>query len=90
MLDTGFDVDHPDFVGRSVTTQSFIMGETVQDAHGHGTHCIGTSCGPVKPEGTRRYGVATEAEIFAGKVLSDGGSGSDSGHSGRHQLGTGQ
>ncbi len=79
VLDTGFDVGHPDFVGRSVTTQSFIMGETVQDAHGHGTHCIGTSCGPVKPEGTRRYGVATEAEIFAGKVLSDGGSGSDQG-----------
>ena len=79
VLDTGFDVDHPDFVGRSVTTQSFIAGETVQDAHGHGTHCIGTSCGPVRPDGTRRYGVATEAEIFAGKVLSDGGSGSDSG-----------
>ena len=79
MLDTGFDVDHPDFVGRSVTTQSFIVGETVQDAHGHGTHCIGTSCGPVQPDGTRRYGVATEAEIFAGKVLSDSGSGSDSG-----------
>ena len=79
VLDTGFDVDHPDFAGRSVTTQSFILGETVQDAHGHGTHCIGTSCGPVKPEGTRRYGVATAAEIFAGKVLSDGGSGSDEG-----------
>ena len=79
VLDTGFDVDHPDFAGRSVTTQSFIAGETVQDAHGHGTHCIGTSCGPVRPDGTRRYGVATEAEIFAGKVLSDGGSGSDSG-----------
>ncbi len=79
VLDTGFDVDHPDFVGRSVTTQSFIAGETVQDAHGHGTHCIGTSCGPVEPDGTRRYGVATEAEIFAGKVLSDSGSGSDQG-----------
>ena len=79
VLDTGFDVDHPDFAGRSVTTQSFIAGETVQDAHGHGTHCIGTSCGPVKPEGTRRYGVATAAEIFAGKVLSDSGSGSDQG-----------
>ena len=79
VLDTGFDVDHPDFAGRSVTTQSFIAGETVQDAHGHGTHCIGTSCGPAKPDGTRRYGVATAAEIFAGKVLSDSGSGSDQG-----------
>lgn len=79
VLDTGFDVGHPDFVGRSVTTQSFILGETVQDAHGHGTHCIGTACGSAKPDGTRRYGVATEAEIFAGKVLSDSGSGSDRG-----------
>ena len=79
VLDTGFDVRHPDFIGRSVTTQSFILNETVQDAHGHGTHCIGTSCGSAEPDGTRRYGVATEAEIFAGKVLSDSGSGSDRG-----------
>ncbi|MDT5324486.1 MAG: hypothetical protein QOF25_1638 [Mycobacterium sp.] len=33
VLDTGFDVDHQDFVGRTVTTQSFIAGESVQDAH---------------------------------------------------------
>jgi subtilisin family serine protease len=79
VLDTGFDVGHPDFIGRSVTTQSFILGETVQDAHGHGTHCIGTSCGSANPDGTRRYGVASDAEIFAGKVLSDSGSGSDRG-----------
>jgi subtilisin family serine protease len=79
VLDTGFDVDHPDFAGRTVTTQSFILGETVQDAHGHGTHCIGTSCGPASPGVTRRYGTASEAEIFAGKVLSDSGSGSDRG-----------
>ena len=79
VLDTGFDVSHPDFAGRSVTTQSFILGETVQDAHGHGTHCIGTACGSAEPDGTRRYGVATDAEIFAGKVLSDSGSGSDQG-----------
>jgi subtilisin family serine protease len=79
VLDTGFDVDHPDFAGRTVTTQSFIVGETVQDAHGHGTHCIGTSSGPADPCGTRRYGAGSEVEIFAGKVLSDSGSGSDRG-----------
>lgn len=79
VLDTGFDVDHPDFAGRTVTTQSFIAGEGVQDAHGHGTHCIGTSTGPASPGVTRRYGVACEAHIFAGKVLSDSGSGSDRG-----------
>ncbi|WP_102141895.1 S8 family peptidase [Mycobacterium hubeiense] len=79
VLDTGFDVAHPDFTGRVVMTQSFIVGESVQDAHGHGTHCIGTSCGPSRPEGTRRYGVAPGVEIYAGKVLSDSGSGTDTG-----------
>jgi subtilisin family serine protease len=79
VLDTGFDVNHPDFVGRSVTTQSFVSGETVQDGHGHGTHCIGTSCGSKSPETGPRYGVAYGAAIFAGKVLGDNGSGSDGG-----------
>lgn len=79
VLDTGLDLAHPDFVGRSVTAQSFVPGEQAQDGHGHGTHCVGTSCGPKSPVGSRRYGVAHEAEIFVGKVLGDQGSGSDSG-----------
>ncbi|HVK26001.1 MAG TPA: S8 family serine peptidase [Actinokineospora sp.] len=79
VLDTGFDVDHPDFAGRAVTTNSFVQGETVQDGHGHGTHCIGTSCGPREPSTGPGYGVAYKAEIYAGKVLSNRGSGSDGG-----------
>ncbi|HEX2274705.1 MAG TPA: S8 family serine peptidase [Acidimicrobiales bacterium] len=79
VLDTGFDLEHPDFEGRPVTAQSFITGETAQDGHGHGTHCVGTSCGPANPSESRRYGVAGGAEIFVGKVLSDQGSGSDAG-----------
>lgn len=79
VLDTGLDSTHPDFVGRNITSESFIAGASSQDGHGHGTHCIGTSCGPKAPTGTRRYGVAYEADIFAGKVLSDEGSGSDGG-----------
>ncbi|MEO8562086.1 MAG: S8 family serine peptidase [bacterium] len=79
VLDTGFDLLHPDFVGRSVVTQSFVPGvPTVQDGHGHGTHCIGTSCGPKTPAGgVRRYGIAHMATIMVGKVLSDAGSGQD-------------
>jgi subtilisin family serine protease len=77
VLDTGFDLLHPDFAGRTVQTNSFILGETVQDGNGHGTHCIGTSCGPVRPGVGARYGVASDAEIFAGKVLSNAGSGGD-------------
>lgn len=79
VLDTGLDVGHPDFSGRKITTRSFISGQSVQDGHGHGTHCIGTACGPRRPGTLPRYGIAYEAEIFAGKVLSNQGSGGDAG-----------
>ncbi len=79
VLDTGFDLQHPDFAGRAVTSQSFIAGQAVQDGHGHGTHCIGTALGAKCPGVRPRYGVAHDAEIFAGKVLSNAGSGTDTG-----------
>ena len=80
VLDTGFDLQHPDFAGRTIKSKSFVTGEAVQDGHGHGTHCIGTALGREVPAGGRpRYGVAYEAEIFAGKVLSNAGSGADTG-----------
>lgn len=79
VLDTGVDVEHPDLVGRNLVTSSFITGETVQDGHGHGTHCIGTACGPRTLDGGPGYGVACEADIYAGKVLSNEGFGDDGG-----------
>jgi subtilisin family serine protease len=79
VLDTGFDLGHPDFAGRNPLTRSFVPGEQVQDGNGHGTHCIGTSCGPRTPTVLPRYGIAFEARIHAGKVLSNRGSGSDRG-----------
>jgi subtilisin len=79
VLDTGFDLEHPDFNGRNIVTESFVEGEQVQDGNGHGTHCIGTSCGPRAPEVLPRYGIAYEAEIYAGKVLSNEGIGDDGG-----------
>lgn len=78
VLDTGLDLLHPDFRGRSITSRSFITGEQVQDGNGHGTHCIGTSCG-FKDVNGRRYGIAHGAAIFAGKVLSNAGSGPTAG-----------
>lgn len=79
ILDTGMDLGHPDFVGRSVTSQTFV-GQSVQDLHSHGTHCIGRACGPLLPAGTTpRYGIAHKARIFAGKVLSNSGSGTQAG-----------
>jgi subtilisin len=77
VLDTGLDLTHPDFVGRSIATNSFVTGEPVQDGHGHGTHCIGTACGPKRPGTLPRYGIASDAEIYAGKVLNNRGSGVD-------------
>lgn len=79
VLDTGMDLGHPDFAGRSVTAQTFA-GQPVQDLHGHGTHCIGTSCGTKTPPGTTpRYGIAFGAQIFVGKVLTNSGSGTGAG-----------
>ncbi|GAB3182878.1 hypothetical protein GCM10027060_16610 [Nesterenkonia halophila] len=77
VLDTGFAVDHPDFRDHQITAESFIDGEGPEDGHGHGTHCIGTACGPRTAGTVRGYGVAPEAEIFAGKVLGADGGGSD-------------
>ncbi|MGJ7906650.1 S8 family serine peptidase [Actinopolyspora sp. H202] len=80
VLDTGLDLGHPDFAEREISARSFVTDEPAQDGNGHGTHCVGTSCGPEnppEPPGSRRYGVATRAEILVGKVLGDGGSGTD-------------
>jgi len=79
VLDTGLDLGHPDLTGRTVVSSSFVQGQEVQDGHGHGTHCVGTSCGPREVAGGPGYGVAHEAEIYAGKVLSNQGSGADGG-----------
>lgn len=75
VLDSGFDSGHPDFkTRRNITTQSFIPSgqpdrKSTEDRTGHGTHCIGTACGPLKPDSGPRYGIAHEADIFIGKVL---------------------
>lgn len=80
VLDTGLALAHPDFAGRPVVSKSFIAGvASANDGHGHGTHCTGTSCGPLKPPVGRRYGIAHKALIHIGKVLSDQGSGADGG-----------
>lgn len=80
VLDTGFDLQHPDFKNRSLSAQSFVSGQTAQDGHGHGTHCTGTTSGPQRPPnppGSHRYGTAHESNIRIGKVLSNQGSGTD-------------
>jgi subtilisin family serine protease len=78
VLDTGVDLDHPDLATRfreSAHAVSFVPGEPVQDTHGHGTHCVGVAGGPWSSRSGTRYGVAPEARVLVGKVLSDAGSG---------------
>ena len=76
ILDTGIEFQHPDFIGRQIESKSFISGELVQDGNGHGTHCAGTSCGVRTPARQPRYGIASDASLFVGKVLSNSGRGS--------------
>ncbi|WP_247237218.1 S8 family serine peptidase [Telluribacter sp. SYSU D00476] len=79
VLDTGFDLGHPDFAGRPIVSRSFV-GQPVQDLNGHGTHCTGTACGPKAPSGTTpRYGIGFRSSIFIGKVLTNSGSGTMAG-----------
>jgi subtilisin family serine protease len=81
VLDTGFDFNHPDFSGRTIARESFVRLRTgapplpVQDGNGHGTHCIGTACGSLRPGILPRYGIAYDAEIYVGKVMPDSGRG---------------
>jgi subtilisin family serine protease len=77
VLDTGFDETHPDFRGREVVKKLFASDSTEGDVQGHGTHCIGTACGALRPASGPRYGIAHEALICAGKVLGDDGFGTD-------------
>ena len=76
VLDTGFDLGHPEFVGRPITSSTFV-GQPVQDLNGHGTHTAGTACGPKAPAGLiQRYGIGFRAQMFIGKVLTNAGLGS--------------
>jgi subtilisin family serine protease len=75
VLDTGCDLQHPDFAGRVAASQSFVPTEPVQDTHGHGTHCCGTVAGPLNSGGETRYGVAPDSALHVGKVMGAGGGG---------------
>lgn len=79
ILDTGLDERHPDFATRNPELRSFVPGEEPRDGNGHGTHCAGTACGGRTVLEGPRYGVAPDANIHCGKVLSDAGSGGDQG-----------
>ena len=72
ILDTG--VQSHSLLPTPIAERSFIGGESPRDPRsGHGTHCAGTALGRMG------IGVAPDAELLNGKVLSNGGSGSSTG-----------
>jgi subtilisin family serine protease len=77
VLDSGIDLNHQDFRGRidPRNAVSFVPSSNVEDRLGHGTHCAGIACGPVRPAQGPRYGVAPDVGIHIAKVLNDGGFG---------------
>ncbi|GAB3731096.1 S8 family peptidase [Nocardiopsis nanhaiensis] len=67
VLDTGIDVDHPEFDGRASLGYDATGGDG-GDVQGHGTHVAGTVAAD-------SYGVAPGADVVDVKVLGDDGSG---------------
>lgn len=78
IVDTGIDRTHPDFAGRIVDGTSFVGGD-YQDDNGHGTHVSSICAGSGAAQGGTYTGVASEARLYAAKVLDQSGSGSMSG-----------
>jgi subtilisin family serine protease len=77
VLDTGIYLAHPDLTERVEMAQSFVAGQSVEDANGHGTHCAGLACGPKTPHHPTRYGVAYDASLLIAKVMGDNGRGEE-------------
>lgn len=67
VIDTGIYTAHPEFEGRAIFLANFAGDGSNTDGNGHGTHCAGTI-------GSKTYGVAKQAKLFAVKVLDSSGS----------------
>jgi subtilisin len=77
ILDSGFDLRHPDFAERTIVSQSFVTRLGVEDDNGHGTNSAGLACGPRKAGATPGYGVASAADLYIARVLDDDACGLD-------------
>jgi subtilisin family serine protease len=72
VIDTGLQLDHPDFGGRAVTGfDAVTSGGSASDCHGHGTHVGGTI-------GGSDFGVAKNTRLIAVRVLNCQGGGTTS------------
>ncbi|ROT36137.1 cephalosporin C acetylhydrolase, partial [Sodiomyces alkalinus F11] len=71
VVDTGIDVNHPDFNGRATWGGNFVDTDNT-DGDGHGTHVAGTIGGTT-------FGVAKQTSLYAVKVLDANGFGTIAG-----------
>ncbi|WP_326657828.1 S8 family serine peptidase [Streptomyces sp. NBC_00385] len=76
VLDTGIDAGHPDVAASIVASKDFTGNGSTADGHGHGTHAASSVIGNGSAsQGKYREGVAPDASLYVGKVLTDSGSG---------------
>jgi subtilisin family serine protease len=75
VIDTGMP-NHKDIGDNAIEGKSFIDGETIEDKHGHQTHCVGIISAKNNSEGM--VGVAPDSKCLCVKGLSNSGSGSSS------------
>ncbi|MGW0435551.1 S8 family serine peptidase [Micromonospora sp. NPDC003197] len=75
VLDSGIDLDHPDFAGKVATSKDFSGTGSVEDGNGHGTHVASIIAGSGAAADGSYQGVAPGAGLAVGKVLDDSGSG---------------
>lgn len=68
VIDTGVEVDHPEFEGRARWGINLVDGSVDRDENGHGTHCAGVIA-------SKSFGIAKNANITAIKVLDSDGYG---------------
>ena len=68
VLDSGIDVDHPDFAGRLAEVRNFTAAPDANDTYGHGTHVASILAGSGAASGGTYRGVAPDARLLVGKV----------------------
>ncbi len=76
VIDTGIDLNHPEFAGRIVNPVA-LVAPTVRDGNGHGTHCSGIASAAGN-NGIGVAGVSWLSKIMPIKALYDEGYGFDS------------
>lgn len=78
VIDTGIDLDHPDLAANIVGGTNCSKGSrsAYDDGNGHGTHVAGVIA--AADNGAGVVGVAPDADLWAVRVLDNGGSGSTS------------